>query len=195
MNLPNKLTILRIILSPVFIGLFLVDNAYFRLASLGVFLVAAGTDLADGYLARRYGVTTGFGRFMDPLADKVLVASAFVSFVALGYAPAWMVAVIIAREFFITGVRALAAYRGIVITPTGWAKVKTFLQMTCISVILLWIALEAWGAHAGTNLLPVSRAQAQIWFDIAVGVTAFMTAATGVEYVVKYYAVLRGSLK
>src|SRR3989337_428041 len=129
MNLPNKLTLARIILSPVFMALILIDDTRAKLVSLVVFVVAALTDLGDGYFARRRGLATGFGKFMDPLADKILTSTALISFVALGYVRGWMVTVIVGREFFITGFRSLAAYRGMLIAPTLGAKFKTLLQM------------------------------------------------------------------
>ncbi len=138
MNLPNALTLLRIALSPVFMMLFIIDNLWTRFWAMVIFIIAALTDLYDGYYARKYGVTTSFGKFMDPLADKILVSVAFISFVTLGYVEMWMVLAIIFREFLITGLRSLAAYKGVVIVPTRWAKVKTFMQMTAIAVILLY---------------------------------------------------------
>ncbi|MFQ5607315.1 MAG: CDP-diacylglycerol--glycerol-3-phosphate 3-phosphatidyltransferase [Candidatus Zixiibacteriota bacterium] len=195
MNTPNKLTLLRILLSPVFIVLFLDDNLYFRLGALLVFLIAGATDLADGYYARKYGVTTGFGKFIDPLADKILVSSAFVTFVALDYARAWMVAVIIGREFLITGLRSLAAYQGTVIAPTYWAKVKTFLQMVAVAVILLYINIETIYNHSGQTFTLLSPDNARIVFDWMLGVTAGITAFTGVDYVIKYYPTLKNLLR
>lgn len=191
---PNKLTLLRILLSPVFIVLFLYDNLYFRLAALGVFLIAAATDLADGYYARKYGIITGFGKFIDPLADKILVSSAFICFVALGYVRWWMVAVIIGREFLITGLRSLAAYQGLVISPTYWAKVKTVMQMVSIALILLYINLETVYSHIGKPLL-VDREIAEVTFDWVVGATAVVTGLTGIDYIVKYYSVLKSVLR
>jgi CDP-diacylglycerol--glycerol-3-phosphate 3-phosphatidyltransferase len=117
MNTPNKLTLCRIILSPIFMVFFLMDNVYSRALSLVIFAVASFTDLWDGHLARKYGIITGFGKFMDPLADKILTSTAFISFAALGYVKAWMIMLIVFREFFITGLRSLAAYRGLVISP------------------------------------------------------------------------------
>ncbi len=182
-------------LSPVFVALFLVDNVYFRFAALFVFLVAALTDLADGYYARKYGIITGFGKFIDPLADKVLVSSAFISFVALGYVRGWMVAVIIGRELLITGLRSLAAYKGMVISPTYWAKIKTVLQMTSLAIILLYINIETLYAYLGKDFTLINRAQAELGFDYLVGVTALVTAFTGLDYVVKHYAILKTLLK
>jgi len=137
MSLPNLLTLSRIILSPVYMILFLIENPYSRLAATIVFLVAALTDLLDGYLARKRGITTGFGKFMDPLADKILVSTAFITFVNLGYAKTWMITTIIVREFIITGLRSLAAYKGMIITPSFVAQWKTAMQMIVISGILI----------------------------------------------------------
>lgn len=195
MNTPNKLTLLRIFLSPVFIALFLVENLYFRIASLVVFLIAAGTDIADGHYARKYGIVTGFGKFIDPLADKILVSSAFICFVALGHARAWMVAVIIAREFLITGLRSLAAYRGIVIPPTFWAKVKTALQMVAVGLILLYINVITVYDSMGMEFTLLSEDQVENGFDILLGATAAITALTGIDYIVKYYSILKTVLK
>jgi CDP-diacylglycerol---glycerol-3-phosphate 3-phosphatidyltransferase len=195
MNTPNKLTLLRIMLSPVFVALFLVDNVYFRLAALFVFLIAALTDLADGYYARKYGIITGFGKFIDPLADKVLVSSAFISFVALGYVRGWMVAVIIGRELLITGLRSVAAYKGMVIAPTYWAKVKTFLQMLSLGIILVYINIDTVYTHWGESFTLISRAQAEIGFDYLVGLTALVTAFTGLDYVIKHYSILKTVMK
>ena len=142
MNFPNLLTLARIFLSPVFMILILFESFAWRLAATGVFIIAALTDLADGYLARKWGMNSGFGRFMDPLADKILVSTAFLSFVTLGYARGWMVMIIIVREFLITGLRSVAAYKGMVISPSILAKWKTVSQMVAIVAILLYANLE-----------------------------------------------------
>jgi len=110
--MPNLLTLLRIALAPIFMFFFLFDNFYMRMIALGLFVLAAFTDLADGYYARKLGVITGFGKFMDPLADKILVSSALISFIALGYVNPLPVILIVGREFSITGLRLLAAYKG-----------------------------------------------------------------------------------
>jgi CDP-diacylglycerol--glycerol-3-phosphate 3-phosphatidyltransferase len=195
MNLPNKLTISRIILSPVFMIIFLLDDPTAKLIGLIIFAIAALTDLGDGYLARRLGRTTGFGKFMDPLADKILTSTAFIALVATGHVRAWMVALIIAREFVITGFRLLAAYRGMVILPTFLARLKTFLQMFSISVILLYVYLEAawletlvgWGLQPGITIT--------YSFDGLVLLTTIITVGTGVDYVIKYGGLLKNVLK
>ncbi len=195
MNLPNKLTVSRIVLSPVFIIFFLMDSPTAKLLGLIVFAVAALTDLGDGYLARRLGRTTGFGKFMDPLADKILTSTAFLALVATGHARAWMVTLIILREFMITGFRLLAAYRGMVILSTLFAKAKTFLQMLTISIMLLYIYIEAawpatlhdWGIYNGTTMTTA--------FDGLMLLTTIITVGTGVDYVVKYAGLLKNVLK
>lgn len=195
MNTPNKLTISRIILSPIFMAFFLIDNAYCRGLSLLIFTAASLTDVWDGHLARKYGQTTGFGKFMDPLADKILTSTAFISFVALGYVKAWMVLLIITREFLITGLRLLAAYCGVVISPTPSAKLKTILQMSTIIAILLYINLKtilgAWG-YSGEffNSMIIIRI-----FDWMMFVTMVVTVLTGINYLRKNLSILKAVLR
>jgi len=195
MNLPNKLTISRIILSPVFIMIFLTDHPTAKLVGLIIFAVAALTDLGDGYLARKLGRTTGFGKFMDPLADKILTSTALIALVATGYARAWMVTLIIIREFFITGFRLLAAYRGMVIVPTFFAQVKTFLQMLTISVILLYVYLEA--AHPQTLVSwGLQQSPTLTWvFDGMMLLTTIITVGTGLDYIIKNAGLVKSVLK
>jgi CDP-diacylglycerol--glycerol-3-phosphate 3-phosphatidyltransferase len=195
MNAPNKLTLLRIILSPVFMFFFMMDDVYARVVSLAIFAFAALTDLWDGYLARKYGIITGFGKFMDPLADKILTSTAFISFAALGYVQAWMIMLIIIREFFITGLRSLAAYRGLVISPTPTAKFKTVLQMVTIVAILLYInlktVLEAMGYETNFLSSPVYAKT----FDWMVLATMVVTVGTGIDYLIKNGSTLKAVLK
>lgn len=123
--------------------LLLVDHPYFRSAGLFVFILAALTDCCDGYLARRSGTITTFGRLMDPLADKVLICSVFVCFAAQNQiVPAWIVIVIMAREFMVTGIRILAANQGLVIEAGRWGKHKTLWQIAVIVVILAGEAIR-----------------------------------------------------
>lgn len=195
MNLPNKLTLARIVLSPVFMALILIDDTRAKLGSLFVFVIAALTDLGDGYFARRRGLTTGFGKFMDPLADKILTSTALISFVALGYVRGWMVTVIIGREFFITGFRSLAAYRGMIIVPTLGAKFKTLLQMVTICAILLFVYLKATLPSLGyhwTILESESTVRAFDWLMVA---NVVVTVATGLDYLVRNFALLKNVMK
>ncbi len=195
MNTPNKLTLLRIIIAPVFMYFFLIDSYYMKLVALGLFILAALTDLADGYYARKYGIITGFGKFMDPLADKILVSSALVSFIALHYVSPLPVILIIGREFAITGLRLLAAYRGVVISPTWWAKVKTFLQLTLVGIILAYITLISGLHYYESPSLATFEFEYQFWFNLAMWLTAVITLWTGIDYSVKYFYMIRTVLK
>jgi len=195
MNMPNKLTLSRIILAPICMSFFLVDDAYSRAFGFFLFIVAALTDLADGHYARKYGIVTGFGKFMDPLADKILVSTAFIALVSLGYARAWMVMLIIAREFYVTGLRSLAAYRGSVIPPSPLAKLKTFMQMTVITFMLIIITCEAIFQIVDSPLKAMLNFNQQLVYDISLGATAFITVYTGFDYTVKYYSMLKNVLR
>ncbi len=195
MNLPNKLTLARIVLSPVFMGLILIDDTRAKLASLFVFVVAALTDLGDGYFARRRGLATGFGKFMDPLADKILTSTALISFVALGYVRGWMVTVIIGREFFITGFRSLAAYRGMIIVPTLGAKFKTLLQMVTICVILLFVYLKTTLPSLGYHWGVLESDTTRRVFDWLMGANVVVTVATGLDYLFRNFALLKNVMK
>lgn len=141
MNLPNKLTMFRVILIPVFVLFMLVDiTLYDKWIALAIFIIASLTDLLDGKIARKYNLVTNFGKFMDPLADKLLVCSALICLVALNKIPAWMVIVIIAREFIISGFRLIAADNGVVIAASYWGKFKTTFQMVMICLMIADIA-------------------------------------------------------
>ncbi len=158
MNLPNRLTILRILLIPAFIWLLTVKTPLMQVLAALTFVVASLTDLMDGWYARRHGQVTDFGKLMDPMADKLLVMSALVLLVAQGRAP-WLAAmVILAREFVISGVRMVATANGRVIAADRLGKYKTALQMLAIPMLVLSPALGAWCAQGGELLLWVSVA-------------------------------------
>lgn len=156
MNLPNKLTVFRVILIVPFV-LFLLTNLggnYGDWIALAIFIVASLTDLADGKIARKYNLVTNFGKFMDPLADKLLVCSAMICLIELERIPAWVVIIIIAREFIISGFRLIASDNHVVIAASYWGKFKTTFQMimVCLMIaniqalymltqIIMWIAL------------------------------------------------------
>ena len=137
MNTPNKLTLLRIIIIPFFVVFMLVDfGPWSKWAALAIFVVASLTDTLDGYLARRDHLVTNFGKFMDPLADKLLVCSAMICMIELGRLPSWVVIVIIGREFVISGFRLIASDNGVVIAANYWGKIKTVCQMVMIIVLI-----------------------------------------------------------
>lgn len=157
MNLPNKLTVLRVIMIPFFVFFMLTDMAggASKWIALALFIIASFTDTLDGYLARKHNLVTNFGKFMDPLADKLLVSAAMICLVATGDLPSWIVIIIISREFIISGFRLIASDNGIVIAASYWGKFKTVSQMVMIVVLiadfggvfdivgqaLVWIAL------------------------------------------------------
>ena len=139
MNLPNKLTVLRVLLIPFFVLFTLVDlvPGYSRYLAVLIFIAASLTDLLDGQIARKYNLVTNFGKFMDPLADKLLVCAALICLVSERLLPAWMVIVIISREFIISGFRLVASDNGVVIAASYWGKFKTTFQMLMIIVLIL----------------------------------------------------------
>ena len=156
MNLPNKLTVLRVIMVPFFVFFMLTDvgGAANKWIALALFIVASLTDMLDGKIARKYNLVTNFGKFMDPLADKLLVCSAMICLVEMGKLPAWIVIVIISREFIISGFRLIASDNGRVIAASYWGKFKTTFQMLMICLMIadisalsavtaavMWIAL------------------------------------------------------
>lgn len=157
MNLPNKLTLFRVILIPFFVFFLLAPyfEGYGNYIAVAIFIVASITDSLDGKIARKYHLVTNFGKFMDPLADKLLVSSALICLVALNKIPAWIVIVIIAREFIISGFRLVAADNGVVIAASYWGKFKTAFQMVTVIVLILNIPGEVF-AVIGTVLIYIS---------------------------------------
>ena len=138
MNLPNKLTVLRVLLIPFFVLFMLTDlgGSAGKYIALAFFVVASITDFLDGYLARKNNLVTNFGKFMDPLADKLLVCSAMICLIEKGAIPSWIVTIIIAREFIISGFRLIASDNGVVIAASYWGKFKTVFQMVMICLMI-----------------------------------------------------------
>ena len=174
MNLPNKLTMFRVILIPFFVVFLLVDiTPVDKWIALAIFIIASLTDMLDGKIARKYNLVTNFGKFMDPLADKLLVCSALVCLVAVDRIPAWMVIVIIAREFIISGFRLVASDNGVVIAAGYWGKFKTTFQ---IIMICLMIA---------------DLAALQLLTTIVTWVAVILTVVSLVDYLVKNKEVMK----
>ena len=145
-NLPNGLTLFRIFLVPFLVVVLLTKFEGREIVGLAIFLLATATDFFDGYLARRRGEITTFGTLLDPIADKLLISAAFISLVEVGLAPAWMVVVVVGREFAVTGLRSVASGQGIVIAASPWGKAKMVSQITAISLLILserfaWLTL------------------------------------------------------
>ena len=165
MNTANKLTMLRVILIPIYVVVWYLNFAGSNLVALAIFIIASVTDFVDGYVARHYNQVTDFGKFMDPLADKVLVIASMICFCGMGRFPAWALIIVIAREFAVSGLRMVAVDNGRVIAA-GWSgKVKTFSTMVCLC--LLHLPVWNW-----------------LWWACIV-VIAATTLYSGVEYFVK----------
>ena len=177
MNLPNKLTIFRVILIPFFVVFLLLDpeNQMFRYIADAIFIIASLTDMLDGKIARKHNLVTNFGKFMDPLADKLLVCSAMICLVETRQLPAWIVIVIISREFIISGFRLVASDNGVVIAASMWGKFKTVFQMLMIIVLIANIPLAVFDI-IGTVLTYVALV---------------LTVISLVDYIVKNRQVLK----
>lgn len=159
MNLPNKLTLFRVVLIPFFVFFLLAPyfEGYGNYIAVAIFIVASITDFLDGKIARKYNLVTNFGKFMDPLADKLLVCSALICLIQLELIPAWVVIIIIAREFIISGFRLVASDNGVVIAASYWSKFKTAFQMLTVIVLILNIPNKVF-TILGTALIYVSLA-------------------------------------
>lgn len=171
MNLANKLTVIRMILVPVFLICAIVGSTAGNIAALVIFVVAAITDKLDGYIARSKNQVTNFGKFMDPLADKLLVTSALIILVERGIIPSWIVVIIIAREFIVSGLRTLAASQGVVIAASNWGKLKTVVQMVGIVMALL--------------SLVYSPSWLSTLTQVTIYLAAIITLISGVDYFIK----------
>ena len=142
MNLANKLTTLRILLIPIFLAVLYAEMDYAGYIACGIFLIASLTDALDGYIARKYNLVSNFGKFADPLADKLLVMAAFIALVEFGRIAGWIVIIILSREFIVTGFRLLAAEKNIVLAADFWGKLKTIAHMTLIVFLMLDLSFQ-----------------------------------------------------
>lgn len=177
MNLPNKLTTFRVILIPFFVFFMLAPNmtGINHYIAAAIFIVASLTDLLDGKIARKYNLVTNFGKFMDPLADKLLVCSAMICLIQAGQLAAWIVVIIIAREFIISGFRLIASDNGVVIAASYWGKFKTTFQMLMVIVLILNIQMSFF----------------QILGVILTYVALILTVVSLIDYIVKNKDVLK----
>ena len=177
MNLPNKLTVLRIIMVPFFVFFMLAPNmtGINHYIAAAIFIVASLTDLLDGKIARKYNLVTNFGKFMDPLADKLLVCSAMICLIQTGQLAAWIVVIIIAREFIISGFRLIASDNGVVIAASYWGKFKTTFQMLMVIVLILNIQMPFF----------------QILGKILTYAALILTVVSLIDYIVKNKDVLK----
>lgn len=185
MNLPNKLTIFRVILIVPFVvlllggeaGWFGVNRMIPDMIALAIFIIASLTDLLDGKIARKYNLVTNFGKFMDPLADKLLVCAAMIALVELGRIPAWVVIIIISREFIISGFRLIAADNNVVIAASYWGKFKTTFQML---MVCLMIANLGW-IHPAFGVLT----------NLCMWIAVILTVVSLADYLIKNKDVMK----
>ena len=186
MNLPNKLTVSRLILTAIFLLVMFVEFPFHITAALVLFVAASLTDLFDGIIARRRNLVTDFGKLMDPLADKVLICSAFIAFIELEWMPAWMVIVIVARELAITGLRLLAASKNIVLAAERQGKNKTISQITAAVALLVTHSHADWGIVGQLFAFEIAG-HAWAWWvaEISKWVAVVLTALSGFLYLWK----------
>lgn len=183
MNLPNTLTVSRMIVAPIFLVCLIWGGFWMRIAATTLFIGASVTDGIDGYIARSRGAVTDVGKLIDPLADKLLTSLAFIGLVLLGQVHSIPVIVIIGRDFLVTSLRGLAGDKGVVLAASKLAKWKTGLQMVAIIASLLFLDLEAWKAQNAMAPLSVKSVEHFHWFiNGMVGLAAAMALISGVRY-------------
>lgn len=180
MNTANKITMIRVFLVPIFMVLFYIDSIACRYAALIVFIIASITDAVDGHVARKYNQTTTFGKFVDPLADKVLTTAAFLLLMYYGRMSVWAVMIVLVREFMVAGVRLSAAGEGSVVAASSWGKLKTVTQMIAVMAAMVLMNYE--------KLLGVPT---KILSDILIWVSVVFTVISGVDYLVKNWHLMK----
>ena len=184
MNTANKITILRILMIPIFMIVLMVKESFYcDIAAAIIFIIAAATDGVDGYVARKYNQITDFGKFIDPLADKLLVFSALLCFIQMNITSVWAPIIIIAREFFVTSMRVVAVSKGKVIAASWWGKIKTNIQLFSIIGSMSLFVLSEW------KMLNMSKAT--FWADILIWAAAIFTVASWIAYVFENIAVFK----
>ncbi|MBD5545291.1 MAG: CDP-diacylglycerol--glycerol-3-phosphate 3-phosphatidyltransferase [Lachnospiraceae bacterium] len=199
MNLPNKLTVLRMIMVPFFVAFILLSPKvlWFKWIALGLFIIASLTDMLDGKIARKYNLITNFGKFMDPLADKLLVCSALICLTDLNVIPSWITIVIIAREFIISGFRLIAAEKGVVIAAGKSGKWKTAVTMVMICFLLCVVNTQGFLTEAEMNALDlVTGIHPAYWLLYGIGYVLMiaalvLTVVSLVDYLIKNKDVMK----
>lgn len=195
MNLPNKLTVFRVILILPFVVLLLGGHhewrwftavfggimEYVDYMALAIFIIASLTDLADGKIARKYGLVTNFGKFMDPLADKLLVCAALIALTEMGRIPSWIVIIIISREFIISGFRLIASDNNVVIAASYWGKFKTTFQMVMICLMIV----------NNGYFLPHNQGELKVVTNIVMWIALALTVISLIDYLVKNKGVMK----
>jgi len=186
----NFITTLRILLTPLFLYFLFGGYQYFKILALIIFILASVTDAYDGYIARKYSEVTKLGKFLDPLADKVLMSAAFISFVVMGLIPLWMVILVILRDFMVTGIRILMSTKDSIMITRSSAKIKTGAQIGVVCFILVYIITQSWKIFLGISEYVKILENYPIIYALMLIVTIF-TVWTGIEYII----VNRNSIK
>ena len=180
LNLPNKLTLIRMFLAPIYLALMLIEFPYHYIVALAVFSVASLTDMLDGKIARKNNLITVFGKLLDPLADKMLTTAALLAFMREGWCSIWIVMIVLTREFAVAGVRLIATAQGIVIPANYWGKAKTVSQMVFTIVIMLLAELDAtFDIFANAGWFTLARVS-----NFMLWITAVLTVVSGITYFV-----------
>lgn len=177
MNTANKLTLLRVALVPVFMAFMLTEGTAWQIAALAVFIIASLTDMIDGKIARKYNQITTFGKFADPLADKMLITAAFLVFLQKGVINSWAVMIVMAREFMVAGVRLAAVAEGTVIAASIWGKLKTVSQMAAVIIALIVLNIPSLNGVFVTNVC--------IWISV------ILTVLSGADYLIKNWHLMK----
>ena len=180
LNLPNKLTLIRMFLAPIYLALMLIEFPCHYIVALAFFAVASLTDMLDGKIARKNNLITVFGKLLDPLADKMLTTAALLAFMREGWCSIWIVMIVLTREFAVAGVRLIATAQGIVIPANYWGKAKTVSQMVFTIVIMLLAELDAtFDIFANAGWFTLARVS-----NIMLWITAVLTVVSGITYFV-----------
>ena len=177
MNTANKLTLLRVVLVPVFMAFMLIEGTAWQITALAVFIIASLTDMIDGKIARKYNQITTFGKFADPLADKMLITAAFLVFLQKGVINSWAVMIVMAREFMVAGVRLAAVAEGTVIAASIWGKLKTVSQMAAVIIALIVLNIPSLNGVLITNVC--------IWISV------ILTVLSGADYLIKNWHLMK----
>ncbi len=190
----NFITILRILLTPLFLYFLFTGYQYFEILALIIFIIASTTDAYDGYIARKYSEVTKLGKFLDPLADKVLMSAAFISFVVMDLIPLWMVILVIFRDFMVTGIRILMSTKDSTMVTRSSAKIKTGAQIGVVCFILVYIITQRWKIFLGISEYVKILENYPIIYALMLIVTLF-TVWTGVEYIIVNRNIIKQYLK
>lgn len=176
MNLPNKLTVLRIVLTPFYLAAMLIEFKYHYFVAAAIFIIASLTDMLDGKIARKRNLITNFGKLCDPLADKMLTTAALLAFMELDLCNIWIVMIVLTREFLVTSFRLVASSQGVVIAAGIWGKLKTVSQMVFSIFIMLAIPF--------VEIYALNFATFSLVSNVLLGLTAVLTVVSGVKYIV-----------